>query len=420
MPADCHKLPAGKRLAVAGVWVDESSTSNADIDEDVATSTSCSLLLSLRTSRAALVNGSQCLTEDDVDMLVLTNASTLAANQKAQYDAAGLIVKDVAASPAMKAYAVSSAVKAPTDVIHMFKLAPLWDTDYAVVLVSDTDAFVHPGKHGKEPMDLFNAMLDPKAPTIVYSHGTSSPFNAGMVLMKPTKKAYKLFESGVKNLFEYGAVGWGGQYDRTMLDKLQEFSKVYKKGLTDAQKMSWRNSDRVACMKDDAVWCFIGCNQDQGMYAHIVASKGDDGELIIPSMDMRENVDDPKKEKATGDISAPGSIGFLYNHYAFSPKPWNIPAWAEVVADKGKVADHSHIQVTNFWSMYSLFYSETWNKVPAPYSKQCPSRYACFFNQMLSLDEKMKSEDDVGPTGLPIKRDSILAHLEKESCAALS
>jgi len=359
-----------------------------------------------------LTNASACFTEEDVDMVVLTNESTLAANQKAMYEAAGLIVKDVAHYPAMKEYAAGGSADGDRgdaldkDVIHMFKLAPLWDEDYAAVLVSDTDAFVHPGDNGVEPTDIFNTILDPHAPAIIYSHGTGSPINAGMVMYRPKKSTYKLFEEAVRNQFDY-AKGWGGHYDRAMLATFRTTALEHFSGQSAAQQAKKKEQHPECYTKDGGAWCFIGSDQDQGMLAHMIASTGDDGELVLPSKDLR--TDDDGNEKNNKDT-------FIYDHYAFSPKPWAVAALKELSQNGGlSKGDDEHL--ASFWRMYSNHYSQTWSSVPAPFSRQCPAEYACFFHQSLRLDKELKSDDG---RKKPILRDIILDHLDADACSAES
>jgi len=382
---ECQPIPEGKKLAVAGVWVDLKSTSTADVAEDDATATVCELVLSLYNARKTLTSQSLCFNETQVELVVYTDASTLPSNTRAAYEASGIAVKDASLSEAMQQYAsdMGGGDDGKLWTIHMYKLTPLWDTEYAAVVVSDSDVLMGApstcdpleiqGLHDscEEPFDIFNMLLDSAGPNLMYQHSSYSPANAGFFAGRPSDSFYELFASGINGGYD-PVRGWGGQYNASHLDTFADVSQAFR---TDFPSL-WLNynghdaNGAVTWCEDGTSWCFIGADQDQGMLAHMIASPG------VRSVDFANYVPD-----------------FRFVHYTgrwFKAKPWSAYSVA-TQSDGGVVSVDLHEGLTRFWGEYNAAYSKIWESTPAFAAANCPAVYSCAFDDISTYSDKNQS-----------------------------
>jgi len=93
----------------------------------------------------------------------------------------------------------------------------------------------------------------------------------------------------------------------------------------------------------DDPWCFIGCDQDQGILMHMAASLGADGNNLIKSSSVPE-------------------LGLNGDHFAFHPKPWaGMAAFEAEAAKTGGVLDEiEQKHVATFWAGYQQTLRSNW------------------------------------------------------------
>jgi hypothetical protein len=304
-------------------------------------------------------------------MLVLTDLNTLPLNIKNMYEAAGVVLKNGMTDPAMVKYANNMTADADGDsnegqlkAIHMVKLAPMWDTDYAAVVTIDTDLML--GTTGEEQqIDLLNMLLDPNGPAVLYRHGTLSPLNAGFFGFRPDRNFHDVFVTAVDNGYSE-TDGWGAQhYSEPLLKKFKTWSEAFMKGTHSLCKDQHRATP----------WCWIGGDQDQGMLAHMIAASGPDGTPYISSSDLRGDAMDGSEESESADT----------HHYTGHTKPWSVSG-LEAESNHGKVSGSTHQAVTHFWSHYSTLYRQSWKVAPESVKTSCPAFYSCLFNEIKKLD----------------------------------
>jgi hypothetical protein len=376
----CNQIPDGKKLGMFVVWVNFAAQSNANIDEEAANTMMCEAYLPLLTARASLAAPGMCFKESDIEMVMLTNTSSLATNVRKKMEAAGVKVRDVAHEDWSEAYQQQMLEDAAEDaaasgdeekdpvklVSHMFKLAPLWMEEYAVTLTLDTDLFIEPMQHRVQSIDLYNKMLEPAAPQILYHHGCLSPLNAGLFAAKPTAKAKSLFMQGIKYGFDQ-VNGWGGgevKYDATILAKAAQFSHDHEK-----EREGVGKSLGPVCKKG-ADWCFIGAVQDQGMMMHILSALGADNKVQVTSFDSN---------------SLPG-FEFDYHHQAYKPKPWALSSVFDMAKETkhGKLESHYDERLADFWAMYRMYLRKHWDKASPKNAQVCKRTYANLYQELLS------------------------------------
>ncbi len=402
----CIRIPEGKKLAVAGVWVDLKSSDNSNTTDIDASTTVCEFTLSLMNARSALTDD-KCVTEDQVEILVMTDTATLPANTRAMYEDAGFVIKDVTLSPAMQQYRtlISSYYAEPTTAQRLFvqtlKLALMWDLDYAAVVVTDTDQFVAGGGNSA---DIFNLLLDPEKPALIYHSDPTSPINAGFIAARPSNVMYELFAQAIANGFNV-VEGWGGTYDAALLYKIATASQNYVAYLNanPGTTGQFGAGQYAACQQDEARWCFIGHDEDQGLLAHMLASVDSDGNTILSSVDYTLN------DELHSHIHA--------RHFAGSPKPYDVYGVAEK-SENGVVSTDMHSKLMFFWAKYVSTWSDAFDNFPPV----CNLIYACRYQKTLPLDNQLATDnaDVLGDgTGMAADRQALIDGLDASTCDVL-
>jgi hypothetical protein len=372
---NCQQIPAGKKLGIAGVWVDLASTSDANTTEEDALSMVCDLTLSLLTARAGLTGPGFCFGPDQVELLVVTDLATFPTNARLYLEQAGFVVKDEMASEPVQLYRKWLEVNDPRDVnnaAHMLKLTPMWNTRYAAVVVADTDLFIRPydAREGGPSADIFNLLLDPAMPNVFFHGAQNSPFNAGFIAASPTaiaEPALKLYMEAMSKGFSEPN-GWGGTYDADWLALMQDASRL------NIQSAGNRLDDQCG---HNTAWCFIGRTQDQGMLTHMLASVDEDGHNLIPSFDF------------TNDLMRGDSPFERYiDHFTGPPKPWNIKQVTEE-SKGGNVNRETHQRLVKFWTDYHAHYSKAFDNVQ---HAACKDEYSTKERQSQELDRELRNE----------------------------
>jgi hypothetical protein len=410
---ECQAIPEGKRIAVAAVWVDLNSSGTEDQAEADALANVCEVVMSLQSSRAALTSDSLCLNETDVDLVIYTDGTTLANNTREMYQAAGIVVKDASTSDAMQQYAMALQQADPATranarlyTVHMYKLAALWDTEYAAIVVSDTDVILGApsscnasqlqGERDscEEPFDILNLLLDPEGPDLFYQHSTYSPGNAGLFAGRPNSTFYQLFASGIQAGYD-PATGWGGHYDEMHLARYTKICDLFHEAFPDL--WLWYNgidaNGTTTWCKNGTAWCFIGADQDQGMLAHMMASD------VVRSADLAAYIPNFKFVHHTGK--------------KFKAKPWDAYGMTKQ-SDGGAVNDDLHDGLTEFWGEYSTRYHNVWSSAPALVATRCPRVYSCLFDDIATYSDTMLNQSTWYDALVPEKNQTLTWQFSSE------
>lgn len=430
--SDCVSIPDGKRLAVATLWITKPNLDEDTLSEDEkAESMTCEVLLALRTARKSLTGEGMCFSPEQVDLVVLTNLSSLSRNQTTMFIDAGLVLKDMGQYQPMNQYVqiiVDAKLRALSDsdandpeapvravrqglkeAFHMFAMAPFWMTEYAAVVKTDSTTFIAPRRFDREhgvwekQQDIFNRLLGPQGVDIVYEHSRRSAVSTGTYAVRPSAKAYTAFAAAMKYASEHGinaTTGWGGQYTNKATEKYAASSDDYirnylaKNNAGDVHEFE-RTLD-AACHINGAPWCFRGVDTCVGMMAHLIALRDDSGDPMFDSVDTYKDDEDwPFTDQNDW-------FKFHYKDH-MGVKPWGYYSINKMLkGNKGYIKkryytreqEHLHTEMLDFWGHYSLYYSDTFDAAPEPFKSVCPTQYSCLYSKLLTIDEKLETEPD--------------------------
>ena len=345
----CRKLPEGKKLAVAAVWVDVSK----DNTTSRMTHDNCKTMLALLQARAALTQDQMCYKKEDVKMVLLTDFSRMPEEEREMYKQHGVSLRNAAAdTSAMRDFAKKMDLTNNTlNIVHMLKLAAFWETSYSAIVLIDTDLVLDK----KQPIDMFSVLMAPNAPQMIYRAGTNSPINAGLIGLRPRYDHYKSFLTAVSNGFD-PQNGWGGKYSTAGLRSLQLYSARLQESADAKQRL------QTEC--GNGPWCFIGRDQDQGMLAHLMLNE----EHPIKSMPLDASINYGK-------------------HYAFKPKPWFVSQYEQLLAGKKNTQStwDLKVQLGQYWDDYRGKYEQAWDDMNMDASATCRAMFACGYSKAAKL-----------------------------------
>jgi hypothetical protein len=344
-------------------------------------------------------------------MVVYVDLSKMPENQVDAFRSAGLTVKGAFTSAAMQQFAAHKRTeaehqaqnsgpedahtilgKAENDILDMTLLNALWDTDYAVTVVSRPITFFFGNKKtGVQHEDIFNNMLSASAPDIAFKSTQLSPFDTDVFVARPSDAAYGVFNQAVSHFVQNGfhaTTGWGGTYDEAKLALYGNKSNAF----IEANPLG----DHSECVNNSR-WCFADAANDCGMLSHMTAAVDAQGQLILSSADTKDAmVPDALKRKHAVSATVTSGTEYLYkvaSDHIKRPIPWAFATLSHMANETG-LQGETHDQLLRFWGRYNNVWRNSWEGAPEPYNTQCAEQFACLYGEVVKMDVQLATAVD--------------------------
>lgn len=333
-----------RRYAVAFAWF-----SPSDHHEDDVARRYCPMVMGLRGAAgaaAAALERSGVPSSEALDMLLLTNSTSITPEVKTFLEKRGVHIKGIEGDPLIDLIAkeFTSFVK----VANVMKLATLWRTDwgYDAVFNADYDNFFSAGN---------DDLLTPAAVNnSFFVHNASmTPTNGGLFVAHPSEQLRNSVAAALQHGFSL-TDGWGGNYSEDALASTWPHVQTFCESLI----------EHSCCDQTPrSPWCFAAADVDQGLLFHLA-------------------IDGGRKPGFPWKVENFDSL-----HTTLSPKPWEI--------EKLERLEETHqmrYAETGGDKIYFHNFEVYWNYVEPAMRKLFDGDEACasFYDSELALYQKRK------------------------------